>query len=96
MKAFRNFHAQLEPGLFGMAILRVISSMIELSAAIAMFYLNDVRKALVINSFLAVVGPMVFIAATSIGLISVANSVSFGKLFLIIIGVIFILIGILK
>lgn len=96
MKVFRSFQSQLEPGLFGMALLRVISSMIELSAAIAMFYFNDVKKALVINSFLAVVGPMVFITATSIGLISVANTVSFGKLFLIIVGVIFILIGILK
>ncbi|WP_379669215.1 YqhV family protein [Pueribacillus sp. YX66] len=96
MKVFRNFQTQLEPGLFGMVLLRVISSMIELTAAIAMFYFNDIRKALVINSFLAVVGPLVFISATSIGLISVANTVSFGKLSLIIIGVIFILIGILK
>lgn len=95
MKMFRSFQTSLDPGLFGMVLLRFISSMIELSAAIAMFYLNDVRKALVINSLLAAIGPIVFIVATSIGLISVANSVSFGKLFLILIGVAFILIGIL-
>lgn len=93
---FRHFYTQLEPGLFGMVLLRLISSLIELTAAITMFYFNDVRKALMINSSLAIIGPIVFITATSFGLISVANSLSFGKLFLIFIGVLFILIGILK
>lgn len=96
MKGFRDFHISFEPGLFGMALLRFFSSMLELTAAIVMLYFNDIKKALIVNSLLAVVGPIVFITATSIGLISIANSVSFGKLFLIVIGVIFILIGILK
>ncbi len=96
MKFFQNIQENLVPGLLGMAFLRVISSLIEFSAAVAMIYFNDVKKALVINSFLAVVGPMVFITATSIGLISMADGISYGKLFLIIIGVLFILIGILK
>ncbi|PWA13309.1 DUF2619 domain-containing protein [Pueribacillus theae] len=96
MKFFRTFQAQLDPGLLGMAVLRLFSAMIECSAAIAMIYFNDVKKALVINSLLAIVGPIIFITATSLGLISVAGSVSYGKLLLIIIGVGFILIGILK
>ena len=93
MRVFRHV---MDPGLFGMAVLRLLSALIECSAALLMLYLNDVKKALVINSLLAVVGPMIFITTTSIGLIAVAGSVSYGKLFLICIGVALILIGILK
>ncbi|AGA24216.1 Hypothetical protein YqhV [Bacillus subtilis subsp. subtilis str. BSP1] len=43
-----------------MAGLRVLSSMIELTAAIVMLVTNDVRKAVVVNSILAIVGPLIF------------------------------------
>lgn len=92
MKGFQS----LQNGIFEMGMLRIVSSFIELCAAIAIFYLNDVKKALMVNSFLAVIGPMIFMTITSIGLIHISHSLSFGKLFLIIIGVMFILIGILK
>lgn len=39
-----------------MAGLRVLSSLIELSAAIIMLLTNDIRKAVVVNSILAIVG----------------------------------------
>lgn len=96
MKKLSSFHSHLDPGIFGMALLRFCSALIELSAAFAMLYVNDIKKALAINSLLAIIGPIIFITATTIGLVNIAGAVSYGKLFLICLGVLLILIGILK
>lgn len=79
-----------------MAGLRILSALIELSAAITMLLLNDVRKALAINAFLAIVGPTVLITTMSIGLISLADELSLSKLLFIGLGVGMILFGIYK
>ena len=44
-----------------MGILRIISGSIEILAGMLMFRLNDVEKALVVNSSLAMVGPIILI-----------------------------------
>jgi len=92
MKGLQNLHN----GIFEMGMLRIVSSFLELCAAIAIFYFNDIKKALVVNSILAIIGPIIFMTITSLGLIQISHSLSFGKLFLIVIGIAFILIGILK
>lgn len=79
-----------------MAGLRIFSGLLELSAAFIMLYLNDVKKAVVVNSMLAVVGPVIFIATMMIGLVSMADEITFSKLIFIAIGVGFILFGIYK
>ncbi|NSL50376.1 YqhV family protein [Bacillus sp. P2(2020)] len=79
-----------------MAGLRILSALIELSAAIAMLFLNDVKKALAVNAFLAMVGPTILITTMSIGLISLSDDLSVSKLVFIAIGVGFILYGIYK
>ena len=79
-----------------MAILRFVSSFIELTAAILILVNNDVKKALLINGALAVIGPLVMMASFSIGLVSIVGQLSIGKFVLIITGAIFILIGVLK
>lgn len=86
----------MQNGIFEMGMLRIVSSFLEFCAAVAIFYLNDVRKALVVNSLLAIIGPIMFMTIMSIGLIQISHSLSFGKLFLIVIGIAFILFGILK
>ena len=96
MKGFCHVYSHFDPGLFGMALLRLLSSLVECTAALLMLYFNDVKKALVINSLLAVIGPLIFIMTTAVGLIAVAGSLSYGKLLLICLGVALILIGILK
>ncbi|WP_458415430.1 YqhV family protein [Schinkia sp. CFF1] len=79
-----------------MAGLRILSALIELSAAITMLFLNDVRKALAVNAFLAVVGPTILITTMSIGLINLADELSLSKLLFIGLGVALILYGIYK
>lgn len=79
-----------------MALLRVLSGSIELLAALLIFRFNNVEKALVINSSLALVGPIIFISVTALGLVGITDKLSFSKLAWVAVGVACLLIGILK
>jgi Protein of unknown function (DUF2619) len=79
-----------------MALLRFLSASIEMTAAILMLVFNDVRKAVLINSLLAIVGPIIFILTMTIGIFQIAEQLSYAKLIFIAIGVSFILIGVYK
>ncbi len=86
----------IETSVLSMAGLRFLSASIELTAAILMLVFNDVKKAIAINAMLAVVGPVVLITTMAIGLLSIADDLSFSKLFFVGLGVAFILFGIYK
>ncbi|MDT3427462.1 putative exporter of polyketide antibiotics [Paenibacillus forsythiae] len=79
-----------------MAVLRMLSGSAEIIAALIMLRLNQVDKALAVNSGLALVGPTVLILTTAIGLTGMAQDLSPGKLAWVGIGVACLLIGILK
>ena len=76
-----------------MISIRLLSSFIELSAAILMFYLNNVESAIRINAVLGLIGPIILIVVTFLGLIEISHDLSFKKLLLICLGVILILLG---
>lgn len=82
--------------VLSMATLRILSGSLELIAAVVMLKFNQVEKALLVNSGLAVVGPLVLITTTAIGLVGIAERLSFAKLLWILFGVCCIFIGILK
>ncbi|HJV45012.1 MAG TPA: YqhV family protein [Bacillota bacterium] len=84
----------IEKAVLGMAVLRIISGSIEVFAALLMLKFNQVDKALMVNSSLALVGPMILIATTTIGLVGLADKISFVKILWILLGVSFILIGV--
>ncbi|WP_411844479.1 YqhV family protein [Schinkia azotoformans] len=92
----RRWFALLDTAVMSMAGLRLISGLIEVSAAILMLIFNDVRKAMAVNAVLAIVGPTVLILTMSIGLINLADEISFSKLLFIGLGVGLILFGIYK
>jgi hypothetical protein len=79
-----------------MATLRFMSGSLEILAGLLMLRLNQVDKALLVNSGLAVVGPLVLLATTTIGLVGLADKLSLSKLLWIVLGVSCIFIGILK
>ncbi|OKP95812.1 YqhV family protein [Paenibacillus sp. P46E] len=79
-----------------MAALRLLSGSVEIMAALIMLKLNQVDKALAVNSGLALVGPTILILTTAVGLTGMAQELSWGKLGWIGCGVAFLLIGILK
>lgn len=85
-----------DSSVLGMAILRFLSASVELTAAILMLVFNDITKAILINSFLAIIGPCILVFTMTIGLVGIAGEISYGKLLLIGLGVLFIVIGILK
>ncbi|CAG5089906.1 Putative uncharacterized protein [Thermobacillus xylanilyticus] len=82
--------------VLAMATLRLLSGSIEMLAALLMLRLNQVDKALVVNSSLAFVGPIVLLTTTAVGLSGLADKLSPTKLVWITAGVTCLLIGILK
>jgi len=83
-----------ESGLVaGMALLRMISGTIELSAAVLMLHFGSLQTAFRINGLLGLVGPTILIIVSSLGLIGLAGKVATWKLGLIAAGVACILAG---
>ncbi|WP_347549660.1 DUF2619 domain-containing protein [Pseudalkalibacillus hwajinpoensis] len=79
-----------------MGVLRILSGTIEITAAILILIVNDLRTAMMINAILAVVGPFILLLTMSVGLIGLAGDLSVLKIILIILGVAFILLGMLS
>ncbi|MDQ0224943.1 YqhV family protein [Metabacillus niabensis] len=92
----RRLFSHIDSTVLTMAGLRFLSASIELTAAILMLVVNDVKKAVTINSLLAIVGPVIFIVTMTIGIFQIADQLSYAKLLFIGLGVFFILFGIYK
>ncbi|MDC3416230.1 YqhV family protein [Aquibacillus salsiterrae] len=86
----------MDKAILGMALLRLLSGTIEISAAFLIFKIHQVDKALLINSSLAIVGPLILIITTSIGLLSIAADISYVKIIWIFVGIICIFYGVSK
>ncbi len=82
--------------VLSMAMLRMMSGSIELIAALVMLRFNQIEKALLVNTGLALVGPLILITTTTIGLVGIADKLSYGKMMWIFAGVACIFIGIVK
>jgi hypothetical protein len=85
-----------EKAIIGMASLRLMSGTIEILAALFILKLNEVEKALLVNSGLAIVGPLILLTTTTIGLIGMSDRVSLSKLAWIFAGIACIFIGLRK
>lgn len=83
-----------EKTIIGMAFLRFISGGIELFVAYLFLKYNDVEKALILNSSLALIGPIVLIITTTLGLMGISDKISMKKLIFIVGGVASILYGV--
>jgi hypothetical protein len=84
----------IEKSIFWMALLRMFSGSIEIFVALMILKINNVEKALVMNSSLALVGPIILIITTTIGLLGMTERVSVTKLIWIFSGVACILYGV--
>lgn len=79
--------------VLSMSVIRFISGIIELLAACLILKFDSRVIAFQINSFLALVGPVVMVTATSIGLIGLASKFSMLQMTVIILGVALIFLG---
>ena len=77
----------------GMALIRIFSGLIELSAALLMLKFNKVETALKINAVLAFVGPVILMSVMALGLFGMAGKMPSSKMFFIVLGVLFIFYG---
>jgi hypothetical protein len=82
--------------VLSMASLRLVSGSIEIMAALLMLRYNQIDKALMVNTGLAMVGPIVLLATTTLGLVGLADKLSVGKMVWVLAGVSFIFVGIMK
>ncbi|EQB95088.1 MULTISPECIES: YqhV family protein [Geobacillus] len=92
----KHWLRSIDPSVMAMASMRMVSAFIELSAALLMLVFNDVKKALAVNAALAVVGPTVMMVTMAIGLLSLADELSFSRLGLVALGIALILFAIYK
>lgn len=76
-----------------MALVRVISATIELSAAFLIYRSFQVENAFRINAVLGLVGPVIFLTVTALGLVGLAGKMSLAKGVTILLGVGLILAG---
>ncbi|CAM5205747.1 hypothetical protein UACE39S_01653 [Ureibacillus acetophenoni] len=83
----------MESALLYMVLLRIFSGSVDIAAAGLMFKFNDLEKALVINTMLALVGPTVMIITTGIGISGLGDKISLGKIIFLLSGVALILIS---
>jgi len=79
--------------LSGMAFLRLLSGLLEIIAALLFLRLQKVETALQLNAILGLVGPMVFLLVSTLGLVAVAVRLSLVKVCLIVLGVLFTILG---
>lgn len=82
--------------VLGMVIIRLASGSLEVFAAYLMYRFGEVEKALLVNSGLALVGPLILITTTAIGLAGIADKLSMSKMLWITAGVCCLFVGILK
>ena len=76
-----------------MALVRLLSGIIEISAAVIMLRLSNLKSAVRINALLGLIGPIIFLSASFAGIAGMAGRVQTSKLVMIVLGVALILFG---
>lgn len=83
-----------EKVVLGMAGIRFLSSLLEMTGAFLMLYFGTASRALQVNGFLALVGPFVLVTVTMLGLSGLAGEVNhWSKIVWVLMGVACILYG---
>ena len=80
--------------VFGMAMMRFLSCLIELTAALLFIKFDSIQTALKINAILALIGPTIMAVVMAIGLSGLSGRISPVKFGIILAGVILIFIGV--
>ncbi|HEX2954288.1 MAG TPA: DUF2619 domain-containing protein [Bacillota bacterium] len=82
-----------ERAVQSMASLRIISGLIEIVAAIVIMRFGRVETALRINALLGLIGPIVFIVVSALGIVAVAVKIVPMKVAFLAIGFLLVLLG---
>ena len=80
--------------VFGMAVMRLLSSSIELTAALLILKFDSIQTALKINAVLALIGPTIMTVVMIIGLTGLSGKIPLSNFLIILLGVALIFYGI--
>jgi hypothetical protein len=79
--------------LNSMATIRVISGLLEIVVAFIFLKGGRVENALRMNAFLGLIGPLVFLLVSVLGVVAIAVKLSWYKMTMICLGIIMVMIG---
>jgi hypothetical protein len=79
--------------LNSMATIRVISGLLEIIVAIIFLKGGRVENALRMNAFLGLIGPLVFLLVSVLGVVAIAVKLSWPKMLLVCLGIILVMVG---
>ena len=79
--------------LNSMALLRVISGLLEIIVAFIFLKGGRVETALRLNAFLGLIGPLVFLLVSVLGVVAVAVKLSWPKIIIVCLGITLVMIG---
>lgn len=79
--------------LWGMRLMRILSACVEVVAAVMLVRMNDPKAMLRLNGALGMVGPMIFIGVSALGIAASLGKIQPQKLAVILAGVILIVLG---
>jgi hypothetical protein len=82
-----------EATINNMALIRVISGLLEIITAVLIVRLGRVDLALRLNSLLGMIGPLIFILVSALGVAAISIKLSWLKVGLLTIGIILVVIG---
>jgi len=82
-----------EPTVTNMAVIRIISGLLEIGTALLFIKTGRVDAALRLNAFLGLAGPVAFILVSVLGIAAVAVKLSWIKMAALIFGLALVLIG---
>lgn len=83
----------MEQTLNNMATVRMISGLLEIGVAVLFLKVGRVDAALRLNAFLGLIGPMVFIVVSALGITAIAVKLSWMKVILTVAGLLLVLLG---
>jgi hypothetical protein len=73
--------------VWGIRLMRGLSALVEVSAVVLLFRMNDTRSMLRLNGVLGLVGPLIFIGVSALGLADSLGKLQPTKLAFILAGV---------
>ena len=79
--------------MWGMRLMRGLSALIEVTAALFLLKMQDPRAMLRLNSALGLVGPIIFIAVSALGIAASLDRIQPQRLLFVLAGVVLVVLG---
>lgn len=79
--------------IWGIRLARMLSACVEVAAAVLLLRMADPRAMLRLNSLLGLVGPLVFVTVSALGLAASLGKLQPGRLLIVLLGVVLVLWG---